>query len=253
MPAFILVILVGLFLAWAAPSKATVLQCEIEHSDVIPPIEGNLQPGDIFDKGKLPNKIGSSLNDWYRIPNWLAGTWHREMQTDYYRFDYASNSADTTTHVQKAISDGTWGTQSDAQGNVWQFDPAPYSEIVDAGSEKVIQIIRIAEPVEMTAERFVKRSVSTQLRVDKATGTIKGVETGEQITTITPQTNNLIRRETSSKVFDHTGKALLRGKSFSLETRTTEFEAQNFYRGQDMRQLFQEFMKLSGATAFVMP
>lgn len=251
MPTLILVFLVGVFFACALPGKAMLLTGEVEHSDVIPPIEGNLQPGDVFDPGNLPAKTGRGLNDWYRIPNWLSGTWHKESQTDYYRYDYATNTTDTTTRVQKAASDGRWGTQVDAQGNFWQFDPAPYSDVIDAGSETVVQIIRICEPLQATSDRFVKRSIDTQLRVDKATGRIKNVETGEQITTITPQTPNLIRRETSSKVFDHTGKPLLRGKTFCFESRVAPFEAQDFYKGQDMRQMFQEFMKMSGATALL--
>jgi hypothetical protein len=228
-----------------------MLTGEIEHSDQIAPIESNLRPGDIFNRNNLPAKAGASLNDWYRIPTWLGGTWHKEVQTDYYRYNYLTSSTDTSTHVQKASSDGRWGTLKDPQGNLWQFDPAPYSDIVDAGEETVVQIVRVSEPLESSADRFVKRSIDTQLRVDKVTGKIKSVESGEQITVFTPQSDVLIKRETSSKVFDHTGKAILRGKSFAYENRLGPFEPQNYYRGQDMRQLFQQFLKQSGITAFL--
>jgi hypothetical protein len=251
MPAFPILILIGLVLALAAPCDARVLTGEVEHRDAVPAIEGTLEPGDIFDRGNLPTHIGRNLNDWYRIPTWLAGTWHKETQTDYYRFNYLTNTADSSTRVQKASSDGKWGTQMDSQGNVWQFDPAPYSDVVDAGEETVVQIIRLSEPIESTPTRFVKRSIDTQLRVSKATGRIKSVETGEQITIITPQSDVLIKRETSSKVFDHTGKAILLGKSLAYENKLGPFEAQNSYHGQDMRQMFQEFLKLSGVTALL--
>lgn len=251
MQAFAILILVGLYCVFGVPCEGRLLTGEIEHADVVPPIEGKLRPGDIFDRGNLPAKTGRGVNDWYRIPSWLAGRWHKEVQTDYYRFNYLTNDTDTSTRVHKASSDGTWGTQKDNQGNIWQFDPAPYSDVVDAGDETVVQIVRLCEPIESTVDRFVKRSIDTQLRVDKATGKIKSVETGEQITVITPQSDVLIKRETSSKVFDHTGKPLLKGKSFAYENRLAPFTPQNFYRGQDMRQLFQEFLKLSGITAFL--
>src|SRR5258708_7137942 len=117
MPAFAILILVGIYFAFAAPSECRLLTAEVEHRDVIPPIEGNLRPGDIFDRGNLPVHTGRGVNDWYRIPNWLAGKWHKEEQTDYYRYNYLTNAIDTTTHVQRASSDGTWGTQLDTRGN----------------------------------------------------------------------------------------------------------------------------------------
>lgn len=249
MPAFVVLILVGLFLAFGAPCHGRMLTGEIQHSDVVPPIEGNLRPGDIFDRGNLPNRTGLGVNDWYRIPTWLGGTWHKESQTDYYLYNYLNNTTNTTPRVQTARSNGKWGTQRDSNGQLWQFDPAPYSDVVDAGDEKVVQIIRVSEALESSDNRFIKRSIDTQMRVDKATGRIKSVETGEQITTFTPQSDVLIKRDTSSKVFDHSGKAILRSKSFAYENRLGPFTPQDFYRGQDMRQLFQEFRKLSGSTA----
>src|SRR5262249_29648019 len=154
------------------------------------------------------------------IPTWLSGSWHKETQTDYFRYNYLDNTADHTPRVQRAVSDGVWGTQQDSKGNVWQFDPVPYSDIVDGGEDTIVQIIRAVEPLEISDQRFVRRSINTQLRVDRASGKIKSAETGEQITVFTPESDVLLKRQTSSKVFDHTGKALLRGKSLAYETRT---------------------------------
>jgi hypothetical protein len=253
MPGFALVILVWLLIACQAPSEARTLTAEVEHSEFGQPVEGNLQPGDIFDRSHLPGHAGKSMSDWYRIPTWLGGTWHKESQTDYFRYNYLDNTADTTARVQRASSDGVWGIQQDNSGKLWQFDPVPYTDMVDSGDETIVQIIRLVEPLESTGDRFVRRSMSTQLRVDKLTGKIKTVETGEQITVITPESNVLIKRQTSSKVFDHTGKPLLRGKSFAYETRTGPFTPRDFYRGQNMKELFSDFLKMFGATAMLPP
>jgi hypothetical protein len=249
MPRFALVFLVWLLSTYQVPVYARTLTAEIELSDTAQPVEGNLRPGDIFDRSHLPSRSGSSITDWYRIPKWLGGTWHKESQTDYFLYNYLNNTTDTTPRIQKAVSNGVWGTQQDEQGNVWHFDPVPYNDIVDSGEETIVQIIRLVEPLEITTDRFVRRSMSTQLRVDKATGKIKRVETGEQITVFTPESPVLIKRQTSSKVFDHDGKPLLRGKSFAFETRIGPFAPRDYYRGQDMKKLFSEFIKMSGATA----
>jgi hypothetical protein len=232
---------------FCCPVHARVLYGEVGHSDSVAPVEKNLLPGDVFNHDKLPAKGDTKLNDWYRIPGWLAGLWHKETQTDYYRYSYATNETDNTQHERIARSDGRWGTQKDSQGNIWQYEPVPYEEMIDAGDETVVQIVRSCEPIQVSDKVFGKRSIDTQLRVDKATGKIKSVETGEEITYLTPESTVLLKRETSAKVFDKDGKAILLGKSFSYENRLSDFEPQNSYHGKDMRVLFNEFLKAVSA------
>jgi hypothetical protein len=98
-------------------------------------------------------------------------------------------------------------------------------------------------PLESSEKYFVRRSLDTQIRVDKMTGRIKAVESGEQLTTYTPEQDGLVKRESSSKVFDDQGRPLLLGKSFSYETRIAPFAPQDTYQGTDVKQLFQQFMQ----------
>ncbi|MGE5872374.1 hypothetical protein ACQJ0S_27180, partial [Klebsiella pneumoniae] len=70
------------------------------------------------------------------------------------------------------------------------------------------------EPVESNDVHFVRKSLDTQIRVDRMTNRIKAVESGEQLTTYTPEEAGLIKRESSAKVFDQQGLPTLLGKSF---------------------------------------
>jgi hypothetical protein len=230
--------------ALVSPSaNCTTLIGEVEHSERLEPIENSLSPGQILDMRNVQQTAGDGKNNWYLVPNWLAGTWHKEQQTDYFRYWYKTGQEDIETHNVPARSDGTWGTQRDEKGNIWQYDPAPFTTSVDSGSDIIIQVVRLSEPVECTAKRFVRRSVDTQIRVDKLSNVIKSVESGEQISSYTPEVANLVKRTTSAKVFDQQGQPVLLGKSFSYERKTAEFAPQDIYAGKDMRSLFQQFLQ----------
>jgi hypothetical protein len=230
-------------------AQARLLTGVIEHSDTLEPLDQSLTPGEVFDPDKLPNADSEGANNWYRIPDWLAGTWHKDSQTDYYRYTYANNLVDTTTRTEIARADGTWGTQIDQKGEIWQFDPAPFNATVDGGDTFIVQLVRSSIPVEVSEAKFVRRSIDTQMRVSKATGQIEMVESGEQITTYTPEGQDLIKRETSAKVFDTRGQPILLGKSFAYEKRIAVFVPQNMYKGRDMKLLFKQFMEKQSETA----
>ncbi len=226
----------------AVTTQARTLQGGVEHSESLRPIEQTLAPGEIFDVRNLPSQ-GNGPARFFRIPSWLAGTWHKESQTDFYRYSYITKQTDITTRTGPARSDGTWGTQREDDGTVWQYDATPFNSTVDSGSEFVVQLVRVSEPVAESEKAFVRRSLDTQIRVDKMTGRIKAVESGEQLTTYYPEQDGLVKRESSAKVFDANGNPLLLGKSFSYETRVAEFQPQNVYQGKDVRALFLDFLK----------
>jgi hypothetical protein len=225
------------------PAHGLMLQAQVEHSERLQPVSNALAPGEVYDPRNLPTLPDSSAaNHWYKVPRWLAGKWHKDSQTDYYRYDYTAKQTDTTTRVTEARGDGIWGTQIDDQGQIWQFNPAPFVTTLDGGDQTVVQIVTISEPVEDTDQYFVRRSVDTQIKVDKASNVIKAVESGEQITAYVAEENGLIKRESSSKVFDRFGQPLVLGKSFSYEKRIADFAPQDNYQGKDLRAMFQEFL-----------
>jgi hypothetical protein len=237
------------FILAAAPQvHARLLVGEVQHMESVEPVPDNLRPGSTFSKDSVPG-LGYTGNTWYKIPEWLAGIWHKESQTDYYVYSYANNSMDSSVHKQVARSDGRWGMQKDDSGNVWQYDPLPYTQTIDAGTQSIVQVVRVCEPIELDGRRFAKRSVVTEIRTDKATAKIVSVQTGEEISYFIPQSDNLVKRETSSKVFDSNGQPILLGRSYSYENRLTWFQEQDFYLGKDMRVLFKQFLKMSGLTA----
>jgi hypothetical protein len=224
-----------------------VLRAEINHSDVADPVEAKLLPGQIFDVANLPPGSTGDANNWYKIPKWLAGTWHKDSQTNAYQYNYVTRQEDSTPRTVIAKGNGIWGTQTDAQGEIWEFNPAPYVDTVDGGADTIVQLIRSSEPVEATTDKFVKNTVDTQLRVDKATGRIKTVQTAEQISTYTMDSPGVLKRETSSKVFGHDGKPIMLARSVAYENKIAEYQPRDTLNGKNLKLMFQEYLEQNKA------
>lgn len=236
----------GLFFLTGAVS-GKVLRAEINHSDVADPVEAKLLPGQVFDIANLPPGATGDANNWYKIPKWLAGTWHKDSQTNSYQFNYLTRQEDNTPRTVIAKGNGIWGTQTDAQGEIWEFNPAPYVDTVDGGTDTIVQLVRSNEPIEATSDRFVKNTVDTQLRVDKATGRIKTVQTAEQISTYTIDSPGVLKRETSSKVFGHDGKPIMLARSVAYENKIAEYQPRDTLNGKNLKSMFQEYLEQNRA------
>ncbi len=232
----------GLFLL-AGSGEGKTLKAEINHSDVADPVEAKLLPGQLFDAANLPPGSTGDSNNWYKIPKWLAGTWHKDSQTNSYQYNFQTRQEDSTQRTVIAKGNGIWGTQTDAQGEIWEFNPAPYVDTVDGGADTIVQLIRSSEPLEVSNERFVKNTLDTQLRVDKATGKIKTVQTAEQISTYTIDSPGVLKRETSSKIFGQDGKPLMLARSIAYENKIAEYQPRDAINGKNLKSLFQEYIE----------
>lgn len=231
----------GLFLLTGSV-ESKVLKAEINHSEVADPVEAKLLPGQFFDAANLPPGATGDSNNWYKIPKWLAGTWHKDSQTNSYQFNYVTGQEDSTARTVTAKGNGVWGTQTDDQGEIWEFNPAPYVDTVDGGTDTIVQLIRSSEPLEASGARFVKNTLDTQLRVDKATGKIKTVQTAEQISTYTIDSPGVLKRETSSKIFGHDGKPLMLARSITYENKIAEYQPRDTINGKNLKSLFQQYI-----------
>ncbi len=238
-----------IFAALCQDGSAKLLVGEVEHAEKLRPVEQALTPGAVFDPANLPTPPAGAIR-FFRIPKWLGGTWHKESQTNFYRYNYVTKQTDIAVRTEPARADGAWGTQVDQDGNIWQFDATPFQTTVDSGTEYVVELVRSSEPVETgDTHIFLRRSVDTQIRIDKMTNRINSVESGEQLTTYIPEQDGLVKRDSSAKVFDKDGQPMLLGKSFCYETRISPFAPQDTFQGKDMKALFAEFIKKQAESA----
>ncbi len=230
------------FFFFAGAVDGKVLRAEINHSDVADPVEAKLMPGQVYDSANLPAGAEGDTNNWYKIPKWLAGTWHKDTQTNSYLYNYVTRQEDSAQRTVVAKGNGVWGYQTDGQGQIWEFNPAPYVDTVDGGTDTIVQLIRSSERVEISDSRFVKNTLDTQLRVDKSTGVIKTVQTAEQISTYTIDSPGVLKRETSSKIFGHDGRPLMLARSIAYESKVAEYQPRDVINGKNLKSMFQEYL-----------
>src|ERR1700733_6444692 len=91
-------------------------------------LDQSLATGNTFDKRRAEYLLGKpeSINNWYRVPSWLAGSWRSEQVTTTYKRDERTGSEDRLDHLENRRHSGIKGTFSDNTGQVWEFDRQGY-------------------------------------------------------------------------------------------------------------------------------
>jgi len=228
------------------PPPTPQLKGAIEHVEVMPPVDERLRPGATFDENLLPTQEPN--NQWYKIPEWFAGTWQTEEQTTVAVYDYAAGTKTKTRRRQMAKAQDFKGFQRDRKGNIWQFASAPFTNRVEGDDHISVQIVRVFEPLEVTEDTVVQRFVGTTIRVSKLSGKIMDVSQDESIQTYYPVQPGIVRCNGSLKTFGPDGKPISLHKVVAYSTKVANFTPTNTYNGHDMKRLFKEFLFSRGMT-----
>jgi hypothetical protein len=202
------------------------LQGQIEHSEQLSPLDPSLRVGASFDETKL--KQLTPNNRWFKIPDWLAGTWYWKTNnvTTYSVHNYVTGLKDfdiyTTTwyHDRK---DGGWGDQKDRTGQIWNCLSTP---CFDQGYTDMVMsfgYMKDYDCLESSKEKVVIRFISTDIRVSRKTGKIISVDQEEQTQTYTPAGPNIRQVTISTKIFDQDGRPLKLIEGFTFNSRIKEF------------------------------
>jgi hypothetical protein len=229
-------------------ASARMLEGKIEHSESLPPAEASLRPGSRFEEGAAIANSAFTRNHWFRVPNWLAGSWHYDERTTLYEYDYSTRQTNHKRTKDVDIATRSFGQQMDPRGNIWQFDQTPYTVMSEGGDAFAYTLRTEYVPVELegsdptNSSKFTVRILANQLRVDKVTNTIKDSLVVESIQTFSPEPNGTLRLEYSEKVFDFYGHPHMLRNGFVIERKVANFTPVDLLQGQDLKRLFQEFL-----------
>jgi hypothetical protein len=179
------------------------------------------------------------------VPPWLAGKWNSDEQTRTFSQDFMKGTTDTKPLVtQTSVNSVTRGSQRDRLGGIWDCLVLPrISEVV---TEKWIgkSLINEESVIFDSDAKVIVRYVITKANVEKATNTIRSVDQVEQFNTYSPGGPDRIRIETSSKVFDHSGKPTELTRGWMFARRVSPFILNNYDRNnQDVRASFRDYLK----------
>lgn len=120
------------FFVWLNPVRCETLQGGIDHSEYLPAMPEQMQPGSAYygAQRQAANVI------WYPIPNWLAGTFQSDFITNQVTQVYSPaapkhRASGRIKHVE------TFGTLPDATGQIWHADILPHVGLWEGAQEEV--------------------------------------------------------------------------------------------------------------------
>ncbi len=221
-------ITIVLCLCWLTPSWSTELKCTLEHKEVLPE-ETEFLPGAPFLESQLP-KIGGVFN-WYKVPDWLVGQWHREEEI--------SVGAQGAAHpkISKSRADMVYGHQTDEDGNIWAFYQQPYWQKIDSSPYIYYKLTKSFIPMWLENGHFAIRTISDDVKLLKSTGKVEEIWRREEIHEIwRRKDDNKVSAVVSIRQFDLKGLPTLTAATHYDLTKTAPFREVAFWtEGEDLK------------------
>ncbi|MBX9720789.1 MAG: hypothetical protein K2X81_05305 [Candidatus Obscuribacterales bacterium] len=210
----------------------------IRFSESVNPVSAELKVHKLFSSVTLP--VEGKDDNWYQIPKWRAGLYHREKQVDHSKFGDIES-------VSKV--DHLYGMQVDKNGGIWHHDSWPRITKISLDGYSQYKIINRYEPITLSSKEYCVKVSSTNIDVDDKTGKITRVAKQEEFDRYFPAGNGVARGDCLIKGFSARG-----GTNTEIETCSVEeslvkpFSVLNNFRGKDLHESFVNFLKAHGHT-----
>jgi len=216
----------------------TVLKLGVRHSINLTAIPDKLQPGSIFDERLLQQ---NQHLIWYQIPKWLAGKWQREQETTVFSYDYESRQSDRQKHRFTSRQTADFGVQKDKAGNIWHCNLAS-AGVSDRGSYRSIALVRLQEPLQVSADQLTLKEVFTVVNVAKETNVIMESYSLESLTRYKPISDGNVETSMSMKIYNADGSAKKLQENVAYDRRIGPMDVVDKYKGKDVRADFEQFL-----------
>jgi len=225
--------------------KAETLEGQVGMDNKLDPLPHNLHKGTKFDPKNLPAK-GTTQN-WICIPNWMAGTFHRETQTCFEKHG-------PTTILSRSLDDRQTGQQLDIRRQIWHHYTLPDIRTIEMPNYIEWQIITYLQPISTSQDKAVSLQRAITLDVDKKKQKIIEAEISEQMHYSTPSPSGKILVDAYIRTFDQNGK-----KKNSQHSQTEYFPVRPFtpinfdpQSGLDLKQDFKHYLN-ANQLGFLIP
>jgi len=190
-------------------------------------------------------------SNWYRIPQWLGGTWKISKETQIYSYDNITREEDWRTHNFDSHRTVRYGIQKDSTNVIWDKHHLPQVAEVDGGDHLEFQRI-LKKVVKVNAEgAVISRVLAEVIRADKRTGDCIMVFTQVTEDILKPLSPTLVLSQSRNQAFDKKGRPVFLTKNTAVMTRVQPFIAINEEDGEDIRGKFLSFVAESGDAPLV--
>ena len=234
-----------LYYCAAIGAHAEPLQGNVNISQELPPIPNELRAGAIFNEANLP-PMGTN-QEWRKIPIWMAGTWHRETQTNLTPFG-------PETKLSRSLDERQKGEQVDRNGAIWMHVSLPKKSTIEDDRYVEYQIETESKPILTSETQIVKRIRFIAIDVKKSNNRIARVFQKEELDTDHPEGQGAVIQDAWLTVYNERGRRLLLQHGQAHYYQIHPFAPINIdpKTGLDLRQDFKNYL-LSRGLANLIP
>ncbi|MBX9722789.1 MAG: hypothetical protein K2X81_15420 [Candidatus Obscuribacterales bacterium] len=222
-------------------ADAQVLKGTVEFSRSLPPVKKSLRVGTTFDEKNLPES--NTTSEWYRIPSWLAGVWHRSEQV-------TNLSLGRKVHTTDEV-DEHFGYQKDRKGDVWNYHNEPYVERHETDTTIEIKLVTLRKLLQSKDNQAVFFYQCTSMTVSKDSHKIISEYQQEEYDTFHKVDQLNIKCDCKARIFSAQGVAeqILEGH-YSANLKSG-FAAIDQLGDKDLRKDFNNFLVAQGLSDLV--
>jgi hypothetical protein len=222
------------------------LQGGVKLSVTLPPTSLTLKTGAVFKKENIPKT--PKVTDWYLIPPWFAGQWHRETISKLFPIEILGDIFRLhKTYMERA--DHTWGHQIDRLGGIWHHRVEPYAQMVENDGIISRKTVTLQEPVMVSDAKVIMHYKDITVQYKTNDNTIFRTYRHEQISEI-EHLGNLMVEHIRAKNFDENGKVSSEDYTRTTYIQTKPFQPIDFDKNTklNLKEDFKLYLKTHGFT-----
>jgi len=237
--------------AFAAPADAETLQGNVQLDESLPALDKSFAPGEIFDVGVMEKSKGAVT--FYKIPNWMAGSWKSEKarKTSFLNYQGSSNVDLGEDYLARSV--GRFGVILDRSGQLWNLSQVNYWSKTEYADHCGYSLISDFAVVEFSDKACTTSDKCLVIMIDNATGKIISTQQRETVDFHQYQSPTIYKTTSTHKSFDWKGCPLCLVTNESYETRLEPFSnrAGEQVDGVRMSKLFADFLREKGLASLV--
>lgn len=220
------------------------LQAEINHDETLPRVPDQYQVGNQLDTTQLQAQTPD--NNWFPIPNWLAGSWHSETKLIDYVQDCKTGATMSPHVVVKEVGTAVHGHQRDKTGRIWEFIQIPHMRKVGlANGTAYVRAVK-EDVIATDPSAVIVKVLSNQITVSDKNQQIVASNQVQQIGTYTPLDEGLVQLSASVRNFDNDGAPIQLQKQSLTMQRSAPYVDMDSLDGLDLKRLFSEYLTKTG-------
>jgi hypothetical protein len=237
----------SLLVFFEKPCHSDTLYGGVQHSEAVAPVPSGLMPGNAVVNQKLtPN------NNWIQIPDWMAGTWQFKSETVTSLTSLLGQKFPKPPFKIHNEFTKKFGYQKDKNGGIWDYLKVPfsYTTTVDDGL-KAYFVDNELEVLETTSNSTIRRLFGMDSIYNPVDQVITITQQKECLNKLTPMGDNLIRIDSSTKIFDMNGKPEVLKQSNVIGSLLKPYEQVDEEGGQNLKEMFVEYLQSHGKADLV--